>query len=93
MSWVKIKDTNGNVLTVPETAFNDSFKNNGCVLVKDVKDKPVVKPVVEAKVVAPTFVKEPLLTDKPLMASGLVMDTKIVAKPALKGKANPFKKS
>ena len=90
MSWVKIKDTNGNVLTVPETAFNDSFKNNGCVLVKDVKDKPVVIPAVA---VAPTFVKEPLLTDKPLMAGGLVMDTKIVSKTALKGKANPFKKS
>jgi len=71
MSWVKIKDTNGNVLTVPETAFNDSFKNNGCVLVKDVKDKPVVIPAVA---VAP-------------------MVAKPVAKTALKGKANPFKKS
>lgn len=43
MAWVKVKDMSGNVLTVPESMYNDQFKwNKNFTLVKDIIKKEVV---------------------------------------------------
>ena len=56
MAWVKIKNTTGDIIQVPETVYETMFANNeGFSLVKD---EPKPSPVLEEKIKKTEVVKD-----------------------------------
>lgn len=48
MAWIKVKDMQGKIYTVPESVFKNSYESSG-VLVRVEEPKPQKKPKVEVE--------------------------------------------